>query len=115
MKLFTIPLRSRLLMKLIIGILVMGYTSQVVAQHLAYTSPYQNKGSSAKETKLKSALLYLEHQYGVEILFEDRLVDPVSIHFRKIYFQRTFEKNLDQLLENTSLAFNNIRSNTYFI
>jgi len=115
MKLFTIPLRSRLLMKLIIGILVMGYTSQVVAQHLAYTSPYQNKGSSAKETKLKSALLTLQQHYGVEILFEDRLVDPVSIHLRNIDFQRSFEKNLDQLLENTSLTFKKIRSNTYII
>lgn len=86
------------------------------AQQLAYAARQVKKTNPVlKETKLKSALLSLQQHYGAEILFEDRIVDPVSILTEDIDFRKPLEKNLDKILGSTQLGYKKIRRNTYVI
>ncbi len=87
------------------------YTQQFA--HLPQTAVQQLP--SAKETKLKSALMKLQQHYAVEILFEDRIVDPVSILNQNLDFSKTLESNLKAVLRNTKLSYKKIRKNTYVI
>ncbi|ODS83521.1 MAG: hypothetical protein ABS46_06215 [Cytophagaceae bacterium SCN 52-12] len=85
------------------------------AQQLAYAIQHVKPATVLKETKLKNALLILQQHYGAEILFEDRIVDPVSIFTEDIDLRISLEKNLDRLLNSTDLSYKKMRKKTYVI
>jgi TonB-linked SusC/RagA family outer membrane protein len=93
-----------------------GSLPSIYAQKLAYLPRVVALQSpSAKETKLKGALIKLQQHYGAEILFEDRIVDQVSILPQDLDFNRPLESNLKHVLSNTRLSFKKIRKKTYVI
>lgn len=93
--------------------LKVGFFPQANAQHLAYAPQSRTAMTVLKETKLKNALLSLQQHYGVEILFEDRVVDHILTE--EIDFKKSVEKNLERLLNTTGLAFKKVRRNTYVV
>lgn len=91
-------------------------SSNVNAQQLAYANHLAQKSANlVKETKLKNVLLDLQQHYGAEILFEDRIVEPVSILSEVVDFNKPLEKNLEKILADTRLTFKKVRRNTYII
>jgi len=65
--------------------------------------------------KLKNVLLDLQRHYGVEIIFEDRLVGSVNVASSSLDFNQPIEKNLDVLLRQNGLKYKKTRKNTFVI
>lgn len=100
------------IMAILSGLLL---TGQADAQQLAYAAQVQKQAPVLKEMKLKNALLSLQQHYGAEILFEDRIVDPLSIFTEDIDFKKSLEKNLELVLNRTGLSYKKVRKNTYVV
>ncbi len=86
------------------------------AQEVAYipkTSINYNVGS--QEMKLKNVLLELQRHYGVEIVFEDKLVGAINVTTKKLDFKQSIEKNLTMLLGQNGLQYKKTRANTFVI
>ncbi len=115
MKMMTKYLTSFLLWGLTTACIGMLTLPDTNAQQLAYAIQHVKPGTVLKETKLKNALLILQQHYGAEILFEDRIVDPVSIFTEDIDLKISLEKNLDRLLNSTDLSYKKMRKKTYVI
>ncbi|ACT95918.1 SusC/RagA family TonB-linked outer membrane protein [Dyadobacter fermentans] len=100
-----------------IGIVLMTQSSRVVhSQVIAFASvPSRQHMSIGQEMKLKNVLLDLQRHYGVEIIFEDRLVGSVNVASSNLDFNQPIEKNLDQLLRQNGLKYKKTRKNTFVI
>lgn len=88
----------------------------VFGQTLAFVQ--QAKQQSAETTSrvnLKTLLFQMQEHYGVEIVFEDRLVASRTIPGQSVDFSRTLEGNFDLILKSTSLKARKIRKGTYVI
>lgn len=86
--------------------------SQPIA--LAFVS-VQQATAVRQEMKLKNALLDLQKHYGVEIVFEDRLVGALNIPSGTMDFSKPLEKNLETILQQNGLKYKKTRKNTYVI
>ncbi|MGG7662853.1 SusC/RagA family TonB-linked outer membrane protein [Dyadobacter sp. BHUBP1] len=100
-----------------IGIVLMTQSSRVVhSQVIAFASmPAKQHTSLGQEMKLKNVLLDLQRHYGVEIIFEDRLVGSVNVASSNLDFNQSIEKNLDMLLRQNGLKYKKTRKNTFVI
>jgi TonB-dependent starch-binding outer membrane protein SusC len=100
-----------------IGIVLMTQSSRVVhSQVIAFASmPTKQHASVGQEMKLKNVLLDLQRHYGVEIIFEDRLVGSVNVASSNLDFNQPIEKNLDVLLRQNGLKYKKTRKNTFVI
>lgn len=100
-----------------IGIVLMTQSSHVVhSQVIAFASgPSRQHTSIGQEMKLKNVLLDLQRHYGVEIIFEDRLVGSVNVASSALDFNQPIEKNLDVLLRQNGLKYKKTRKNTFVI
>lgn len=100
-----------------IGIVLMTQSSRVVhSQVIAFASmPAKQHTSLGQEMKLKNVLLDLQRHYGVEIIFEDRLVGSVNVASSNLDFNQPIEKNLDVLLRQNGLKYKKTRKNTFVI
>lgn len=100
-----------------IGIVLMTQSSRIVhSQVIAFASmPAKQHTSVGQEMKLKNVLLDLQRHYGVEIIFEDRLVGPVNVAATNLDFKQPIEKNLDALLQQNGLRYKKTRKNTFVI
>ncbi|WP_025763392.1 SusC/RagA family TonB-linked outer membrane protein [Dyadobacter tibetensis] len=99
-------------------VLLMQQNPQVSAQDMAFAARLTattHAGTGYQEMKLKSVLLDLQKHYGVEIVFEDRLVGAVNVRATKLDYKLPVEKNLQRLLQQNGLMFKKTRSNTYVI
>lgn len=100
-----------------IGIVLMTQSSRIVhSQVIAFASmPAKQHTSVGQEMKLKNVLLDLQRHYGVEIIFEDRLVGSVNVASVGLDFNQPIEKNLDILLQQNGLKYKKTRKNTFVI
>ncbi|MCF0061184.1 SusC/RagA family TonB-linked outer membrane protein [Dyadobacter chenwenxiniae] len=100
-----------------IGIVLMTQSSLVAhSQIIAYASiPTRQHNAFGQEMKLKNVLLDLQKHYGVEIIFEDRLVRSVNVAPGSLDFNQSLEKNLSLLLQQNGLTYKKTRKNTFVI
>lgn len=100
-----------------IGIVLMTQPSLVAhSQIIAYASvPVSQHHTLGQEMKLKNVLLDLQKFYGVEIIFEDRLVRSVNVAAGTLDFNQPLEKNLALLLQQNGLTFKRTRKSTFVI
>lgn len=100
-----------------IGIVLMTQSSRIVhSQVIAFASmPAKQHTSLGQEMKLKNVLLDLQRHYGVEIIFEDRLVGSVNVASSNLDFNQPIEKNLELLLRQNGLKYKKTRKNTFVI
>lgn len=86
------------------------------SQTFAFASMLERQPHTVRqEMKLKNALLDLQRHYGVEIVFEDRVVGAMNIVSGLIDFHKPLEKNLDIILQQNGLKYKKTRKNTYVI
>jgi TonB-linked SusC/RagA family outer membrane protein len=102
---------------LAMSLVVMAQASPAtIAQPIAFTSlPTKWRASERQEMKLKSVLLDMQRHYGVEIVFEDRLVGSLNISSNALNFVEPIEKNLEVVLNRSGLKYKKTRKNTYVI
>ncbi len=102
---------------LAMGLVVMAQGSPLAdAQPLAFTSVSGKwRPAERQETKLKNVLLDIQKHYGVEIVFEDRLVGALNISSNALNLAQPIEKNLDVVLKNSGLKYKKTRKSTYVI
>ncbi|KAA6440778.1 SusC/RagA family TonB-linked outer membrane protein [Dyadobacter flavalbus] len=100
-----------------IGIVLMTPLSQPArSQTIAFAAlPASQHTSVRQEMKLKSILLDMQKHYGVEIIFEDRLVGSIQITSGMLDLNQPVEKNLNLILQNSGLKYRQTRKNTFVI
>ncbi|GGC10256.1 SusC/RagA family TonB-linked outer membrane protein [Dyadobacter sediminis] len=100
-----------------IGIVLMTPLCQPVrSQTIAFaTLPASQHTSVRQEMKLKSVLLDMQKHYGVEIIFEDRLVGSIQVTSGMLDLNKPFEKNLNLVLLKSGLKYKQTRKNTFVI
>ncbi|TLV00877.1 SusC/RagA family TonB-linked outer membrane protein [Dyadobacter luticola] len=86
--------------------------SQVIA---FAAKPASQHNSFRQEMKLKNVLLDLQRHYGVEIVFEDRLVGSINVAAGTLDLNQPIEKNLDTILGQSGLKYKRTRKNTFVI
>lgn len=92
------------------------FSQAVQSQTIAFASvPSRQLTTVRQEMKLKNALLDLQRHYGVEIVFEDRLVGQLNIVSGLVDLTKPLEKNLDLILSQNGLKYKKTRKNTYVI
>ncbi|PWJ59385.1 TonB-linked SusC/RagA family outer membrane protein [Dyadobacter jejuensis] len=97
-------------------VLLMQQAPPITAQDMAFASRVTSHiRSEEQDLKLKNVLLDLQRHYGVEIIFEDRLVGSVDVTSKQLNYTWTIEKNLDLLLKKHGLFFKKTRANTFVI
>ncbi|SEJ50394.1 TonB-linked outer membrane protein, SusC/RagA family [Dyadobacter koreensis] len=92
------------------------FSQAAQSQTIAFVSKLERQPHAVRqEMKLKNALLDLQRHYGVEIVFEDRIVGPLNIVSGSIDLNKPLEKNLDMILTQNGLKYKKTRKNTYVI
>lgn len=92
------------------------FSQAAQSQTIAFVSKAERHQHTVRqEMKLKNALMDLQRHYGVEIVFEDRIVGALNILSGSIDFNKTLEKNLDLILNQNRLKYKKTRKNTYVI
>ena len=86
------------------------------SQTLAFVQQSKPTPAAAPATaQLKSVLLELQEHYGVEIVFEDRLVANRTISVRTLDYTQSLETNLNTVLQSVQLKAKKIRKGTFVI
>jgi TonB-linked SusC/RagA family outer membrane protein len=100
-----------------LGLVLMAQSTPVVrSQSLAYVPlPVKQQMSVTQEMKLKNVLLNLQKHYGVEIVFEDRLVGAINVTASALNLKEPVEKNLDLVLKESGLKYKKTRKNTFVV
>jgi TonB-linked SusC/RagA family outer membrane protein len=100
-----------------IGLVLMTQCPQVArSQVIAFASMPPNQHSTVRqEMKLKNVLLDLQKHYGVEIVFEDRLVGSMNVMASVLDLTQPIEKNLDIVLGRNGLKYKKTRKNTFVV
>ncbi|WP_031526183.1 SusC/RagA family TonB-linked outer membrane protein [Dyadobacter crusticola] len=89
---------------------------QAQSQVIAFASaPAKQHNAYAQEMKLKNVLLDLQKHYGVEIVFEDRLVGSINVAASALDLSQSVEKNLSIVLAQNGLKYKRTRKNTFVI
>ncbi|WP_254563016.1 SusC/RagA family TonB-linked outer membrane protein [Dyadobacter diqingensis] len=92
------------------------FSQAAQSQTIAFASMLERQPHTVRqEMKLKNALLDLQRHYGVEIVFEDRVVGTLNIVSGLIDFNKPLEKNLEIILGQNGLKYKKTRKNTYVI
>lgn len=100
-----------------IGLVLMTQCPQVArSQVIAFASMPPNQHSTVRqEMKLKNVLLDLQKHYGVEIVFEDRLVGSMNVTAGVLDLTQPIEKNLEIVLGRNGLKYKKTRKNTFVV
>ena len=106
------PIVGLLSMLLLAGIQP-GWSQSVV--FASNVQPTQIAQAKAVSRQLKDVLNDLKTQYGVNIMFELRTVEGISVTPESLNAKATLEKNLDNLLQPLGLRFKKVNSNSYLI
>lgn len=97
--------------------LVSIFPNLTFSQILAYAPQIsgQRENQLPKEVKLRDVLLKLKETYGVDILFEDKLLQEFRVSPDMITANGTLEQNLDAILQSTGLTYKKIKDKTYVL
>ncbi|GAB3917095.1 SusC/RagA family TonB-linked outer membrane protein [Larkinella terrae] len=105
------PVRNAcLLAVLLTSCLVSGFS-----QTLAYARQKEQTADRKMTVQLKNALLDLQQQYHVEIVFEDKLMVGKTAPAHALNPAFSAQKNLNNLLKGSGLRYKKIRENTFII
>jgi TonB-linked SusC/RagA family outer membrane protein len=86
------------------------------AQTLAFQqTERQTTGKRPATIKLRDAILLLRDRYGVNVLFEENLLDGRSVSEDAINLKKTIDENLNNLLNTHGFQFQRIKKKTYLI
>lgn len=100
---------------LAVGISV--YPASLLSQTLALQP--QANGNKMQQTdtnvRLRDALLQLKERYRVDILFEEKLLDGITVNTQMLDAKATVERNLDALLQATGLRYRKTKQDSYLI
>lgn len=100
---------------LLIGSILYLYFPPLFAQSLASNFGVSSQGDNQQTIKLSSALLELQKQYDVYILFEEKILEPLVVNANKVDTKASIEQNLINLLENSGLHYRKVKKDTYLI
>lgn len=88
------------------------------AQLLAFnqqTSPRLESHPQAGKVSLREALMQYKKQYGIDILFEEKLLEGISIPTGQLSGNANAERNLTQLLRPLGLRLKKVSKDTFVI
>ncbi|AQG78061.1 carboxypeptidase-like regulatory domain-containing protein [Spirosoma montaniterrae] len=88
------------------------------AQLLARQSVARQQVVAQPETgtlRLRDAIMQLKKQYGVDIIFEERLLDGISIRADLLTSGGNVERTLTNLLRSTKLSYKRVRRDAFVI
>ncbi|GAB3166535.1 SusC/RagA family TonB-linked outer membrane protein [Telluribacter humicola] len=91
------------------------FTPSSFSQTLAFVQQRSPTTPAQKSVQLKTVLLSLQEHYGIEIVFEDRLISSRTVTGQSIDYSLPVESNLEAILRSTSLRYKKIRKGTYVI
>ncbi|QMW03083.1 SusC/RagA family TonB-linked outer membrane protein [Spirosoma foliorum] len=103
---------SLLSMLLLVGFHPGWSQSVVLASNVQQKRPETSK---AIGRQLKDVLNDLKNQYGVNIMFELRTVDGLSVSPEALNSKSTLDKNLESLLRPLGLRYKKVNDNSYLI
>lgn len=111
-------IRSLRILVLVAG--VMGYLldipplqAQLLAQNRVKTNSSTTSPSGA--LTLREALMQVKKRYNVDILFEEKVLEGVSVATSQIQTSQSLERNLSNLLQPAGLRFKKVSKVTYVI
>ncbi|MFC5411778.1 SusC/RagA family TonB-linked outer membrane protein [Larkinella bovis] len=83
----------------------------------AHDSVLQRNGSktASSSVTLREALMQLKKQYNVDILFEEKLLEGVTVSPDYLNGKRSLDHNLAKILQPAGLQFRQVRKGTYVI
>src|ERR1700754_1996203 len=73
------------------------------------------RGETDSSIRLTEALKLIKNHYKVDILFEDKNVDGLTVPAGLINFDRTAEENMAALLDPFALNYKKVKSRSYLI
>jgi TonB-linked SusC/RagA family outer membrane protein len=91
------------------------YPPPLAAQSLASSVTVPLQEEKQKTVKLRDALLELRNRYGVDILFEEKVLEPHSVEQSQLNFKASFEQNLANVLRNSGLRYRKVKKGSYLI
>ncbi len=86
-----------------------------IAQMLAYAEPQVPRSTKVTSILLKDALRDLKSHYKIDILFEDNVVECLSVSVNLLNFESKFERNLGNILSPLGLRYKKIKEGTYLV
>ncbi|WP_332368646.1 carboxypeptidase-like regulatory domain-containing protein [Spirosoma telluris] len=87
--------------------------AQLLAQNRVKNSG--NTTSSSGTLTLREALMQVKKQYNVDILFEEKLLEGISVSTSQIQTSQSLERNLSKMLQPVGLRFKKVSKVTYVI
>jgi TonB-dependent starch-binding outer membrane protein SusC len=92
--------------------------AQAIARNQPVNAPAQHAPElfqSGEKLSLRDALMQLRKQYGVDVLFEEKLLDGLSVSGNLLTDNAGLEPTLSRLLRTTNLRYRRIRKDAYLI
>ena len=88
-----------------------------IAQNMAYApqKETQEQRVSTQATQLKDVLNVLKSKYQVDIMFELRSVDGLTVPASVINMEQSLERNLDKVLTPFGLTFKKVNRQSYLV
>jgi TonB-linked SusC/RagA family outer membrane protein len=79
------------------------------------SQPAQHRAEPQRAMSLKEMLLVLKDKYHVDLLFEEKILPEVLVPGNAIKSGVSFESNLTNLLQSTSIGFMKVKKGTYVL
>ncbi|WP_192579037.1 SusC/RagA family TonB-linked outer membrane protein [Fibrisoma limi] len=95
--------------------LLLSYPMVPYGQTLAYYRSQGTKPSQPATTKLRDVLLDMQSRYGVNIVFDEKLIDGIEVNTRLLNRPMSLTNRLRLLLESNGLRYVQTRKDTYLI
>ena len=92
--------------------------AQAMARNQVFPAPNSLPASQVRngeKLSLRDALMQLKKQYGVDVLFEEKLLDGLSVSGNLLGATTGLEPTLNKLLRATNLRYQRIRKDAYLI
>lgn len=77
--------------------------------------PAQSSKTQSMKISLRDALVKYKKHYGIDILFEEKLLEGISVLPGQVILDKSAERSLSQLLNQTGLRLKKVDKNTYVI
>jgi len=85
------------------------------AQMLAYAEQQVPRSEKSTTILLKDALNNLKSHYKIDILFEDKVIEGLSVPSNLLNFNSKIERNLDIILSPLGLRYKKIKDGTFLV
>ncbi|GAB4000153.1 TonB-dependent receptor [Spirosoma daeguense] len=89
--------------------------AQLLAQNRIKSSEKSSTYSPSGTLTLRDALMQVKKQFNIDILFEEKLLEGISVTNSQIQSGKSIERNLSNLLQPVGLRFKKVNKATYVI